>query len=384
MSSVKHGTTWPADQHTLAKIEILRGYLNAFFPILGTTRRGQRIMFVDGFAGPGEYTNSPEGSPIAALRAADHAIKQNSQRWIAGGIHCAFIEPEPLRCANLRELVKNATVSPMVTAEVFEANFVDGIAHLKQKHPRFFNAEEPLFVFIDPFGATGVPFKTVAAILASRTSEVLINLDADGIARNMHNAELLTSAFGDDSWRSALSTSDFKKLCQQILELYKAKLRALPRVDFVFSFEMRGSNDLLNYHLVFASQISLGLEKMKEAMQAIDKTGRYCFSDGAIGESILFDFKDAKEFAAKLHKQFIGQTLVYPPIKKFTLNETPFINPIAMLKVLDQNGQITVTRHNPASKALNETEVKSVAFLATSRPVPKASPVHVQGALFGD
>src|SRR5437016_1710637 len=66
-------TTWPADPHTLAKHAILQRYLQAWFPIL--TRQAsslahqyksaprREILFIDGFAGPGEYTNGKEGSP---------------------------------------------------------------------------------------------------------------------------------------------------------------------------------------------------------------------------------------------------------------------------------------------------------------------------------
>lgn len=77
-------TLWPAEPHTLTKIDILKGYLNAYFPILGRTKRGQEILLVDGFAGPGEYTNASEGSPIVALRTATAALSRLAGAWVAG------------------------------------------------------------------------------------------------------------------------------------------------------------------------------------------------------------------------------------------------------------------------------------------------------------
>lgn len=59
-------TQWPLDPHTAAKHEILRRYLNAWFPILGTYNG--RVVFLDGFAGPGIYSQGEPGSPIVALR----------------------------------------------------------------------------------------------------------------------------------------------------------------------------------------------------------------------------------------------------------------------------------------------------------------------------
>lgn len=46
-------TLWPREPHTEGKHLVLKEYLNAWFPILGGTQG--RIVFIDGFAGPGEY-----------------------------------------------------------------------------------------------------------------------------------------------------------------------------------------------------------------------------------------------------------------------------------------------------------------------------------------
>jgi len=63
--SVKLATVWEAPQHTIAKIEMLRSYLFAWFSILGTRFARQDLWYIDGFAGPGEYKNFPDGSPVA-------------------------------------------------------------------------------------------------------------------------------------------------------------------------------------------------------------------------------------------------------------------------------------------------------------------------------
>jgi len=39
-------------------------------------RRNKRILFIDGFAGPGEYTKGEEGSPIIAMRSlTEHQLR---------------------------------------------------------------------------------------------------------------------------------------------------------------------------------------------------------------------------------------------------------------------------------------------------------------------
>ena len=66
--AVPTDTIWPIEPHTSAKHQILRKYLDAWLPILGTYNK--RIIYIDGFAGPGEYVGGEPGSPIIALEAA--------------------------------------------------------------------------------------------------------------------------------------------------------------------------------------------------------------------------------------------------------------------------------------------------------------------------
>ena len=75
MPSFKPRELWEVAPHTLAKIEIVRQYLVRWFQILGRGHSGRRLLYIDGFAGPGEYTNSRNSSPLASLAAAENAIR---------------------------------------------------------------------------------------------------------------------------------------------------------------------------------------------------------------------------------------------------------------------------------------------------------------------
>src|SRR5258708_7800794 len=77
-------TVWPSQPHTRAKHAILQRYLEAWFPILTrqafrlhqqySTLKLREILFIDGFAGPGEYERGEPGSPVVSLKAAlDHS-----------------------------------------------------------------------------------------------------------------------------------------------------------------------------------------------------------------------------------------------------------------------------------------------------------------------
>jgi three-Cys-motif partner protein len=327
---------------------------------------------VDGFAGPGEYTNYPSGSPIAALEAAKSVIDGIGADWKAGDVHCAFIEPDRGRFANLEERVAAFRGSRKLHIHLSNSSFVEGLAHLKTRFPSTFRGAQPLFVFIDPFGATGVPFRTVAEVLSSSRSEVLINLDVDGIDRifkagtSAKHEALLDEILPDKSWRDQLSEDQpSTQRYRQSLDLYKNGLQNLPRVKYVFAFEMQTSAGAVNYFLVFASQHPLGLEKMKEAMQKMDQTGDYRFSDARVGQSIMFRFDDPDEFSQLMFQRFVGRRVRYAALRDFALNETPFVNPKSMLRVLEKEGKVRVESSDPKRRkgTFNEQVIEHIEFV---------------------
>ncbi len=375
MSKKKRGVVWKAKPHTIAKIEILKNYLAAWFAIMGRTRQGQDLFYVDAFAGPGEYSNDQPGSPVVAMRMAQDAITKSGVEWKAGDIHCVFIEQDRKTFEHLQKQVQSLPPSHKVHVHLLNKSFVDGMDYLKTQLPDAFTKPFPLFVFIDPFGPTHVPFLAVAEILHSECSEVLINFDADGIARIHRAKESANSVAHLDavlpelpnrSWRNVLSEDQsFPESCRQLLELYKAGLHNLPNVKYIFAFEMQGSGNTLNYYLVFASQHPLGLEKMKEAMRRIDKTGQYRFSDARVGQVTMFRFDDPTEFSQKLFEQFRGQKVRYSELHDFALNETPFTNPKSMLKELESRQLIKVHSRDPKRRkgTFNEQRLEYIEFV---------------------
>ncbi len=68
----KKDILWEIEPHTKAKHKILETYLKAWFPII--SNRSDRILFVDGFSGPGEYLNGENGSPILAINVAQNHV----------------------------------------------------------------------------------------------------------------------------------------------------------------------------------------------------------------------------------------------------------------------------------------------------------------------
>lgn len=371
MSAKIKDVLWPAPPHTLAKISILQVYLSRWFEILGRSKSRQNLWYIDGFAGPGEYTNSPTGSPVAALTSASEALQNVSSQWKAGDIHCVFIEENSERFAHLKNKLGETVRPQNIHTHFLNSTFVDGLSTLRQQAKNPFSPPSPLFAFVDPFGATGVPFAVIKDLLSRESSEVLINFDSDGIGRIFraeeaaNHEEILNEVFGDDSWRTELAKHRVShELYRGVLVLYKQKLLALPKVRYVFAFEMRSAKNTIDYHLVFASQHPLGLEKMKEAMKTIAKNGDYCFSDAHLNQSAMFRFDEPSAYSPQLFEQFRGRVVKYREINEYVLNETPFTNPKSMLKDLEGKGMIQVSSSDPKRRkgTFNEENLIGITF----------------------
>lgn len=350
---------------------MLQAYLSRWFEILGRSKPRQNLWYIDGFAGPGEYTNSPTGSPVAAITSASEALQRVGDQWKAGGVHCVFIEENPERFEHLKnKLVANANTQKIQT-HFFNSTFVEGLSALRQQVQNPFAPPSPLFSFVDPFGAKGVAFADIKDLLSRESSEVLINFDSDGIGRIFraeeaaNHEEILNEIFGDDSWKTELAKHrPSHELYRGVLALYKQKLLALPKVRYVFAFEMRSAKNTIDYHLVFASQHPLGLEKMKEAMKTIAKDGDYCFSDAHLNQSSLLRFDEPAAYGPQLFEQFRGRVANYPELNDYALNETPFTNPKSMLKDLEGKGMIQVSSSDPKRRkgTFNEKYLIGITF----------------------
>ena len=111
MPPKKQPVVWEAPRHTIAKIKLLREYLHRWFSILGRKCHGQDLLYVDGFSGPGEYTNHPAGSPIAAMEAARQARRDAATDWVAGKMRFSFIDEDVGRIEHLQGKVADHQAS---------------------------------------------------------------------------------------------------------------------------------------------------------------------------------------------------------------------------------------------------------------------------------
>src|SRR6266571_1095114 len=164
---------WIMREHTKVKLELLEKYLRGWIPILG--KYHFRVLYVDGFAGRGQYTEVEggskitDGSPIRAMRVAQ-SMKMRVREFVA-----IFIERDMGNYVNLRKTVLDEqSRCPDVKPEIIHGEFAKMIEEILDNVDKQGQALAPAFFFVDPFGFGGVPFKVIKRFMSKRRTEVFL------------------------------------------------------------------------------------------------------------------------------------------------------------------------------------------------------------------
>jgi three-Cys-motif partner protein len=276
---------WDLKPHTGVKHDLLRGYLSAWFPILN--KFNKRVVFIDGFAGPGTYANGEPGSPIIALTTfLDHGYVANMAETEYVFV---FNEQDAARHESLESLLetergRRGDWPPNVKVVVENKNFKDVAEEILAGLGS--QSLAPTFAFVDPFGYKDVPMSLIKRLMSYSRSELFIYLDINSLTRfatagnvDKHFEEL----FGTDEFKGAPSGGAPGR--QQFLhDLYARQLKKECGFDFVQSFEMVGANGKTINYMFFCTRSLLGLDKMKSVMWKSAPSGDYRFIDRLAGQ----------------------------------------------------------------------------------------------------
>lgn len=341
-------TVWELKPHTEAKHRLLTGYLAAWFPIL--SRWNGRIIFLDGFAGPGVYKNGEPGSPPKALDVLlNHSF---GARMANKEFVFIFNESEPDRHQKLQEVIEGykaehqpwpRNVRVEIECDSFENLAEDLLGLLAEQKANL----APTFAFVDPFGVKGLPMELLGRLLAFDRCELLVYFDFNtvnrfGSAGNIDDR--LTELFGTDLFKQAagLKGEDRKSFLH---DLYQSQLAEACKFSFIKSFEMINETGHTGYFLFYGTRNIKGLEVMKDVMWKVDPGGGQRFSDKLAGQDVLFeDEADTRPLQRDLAEHFRGQTVSIETLEQYVLVNTPYAKKHvkkATLKPMQLAGKIT-------------------------------------------
>lgn len=332
-------TIWELDPHTKAKHEILRRYLKAWFPILSSWNN--RIVYIDGFSGPGRYKHNEPGSPLIALdTAANHRRKMN------GELIFWFIDERADRIENLNEELKSVSIPSHFKVDVECGLFHEKLGWVLDCMEANKTNLAPTFAFIDPFGFSGIPFNLIERLLKQDRSEIFITFMVDAINRFLEHpkdkvVEHIVEAFGTNEAIRIAETSGDR--IQMLRTLYQQQLNRLAK--FVRYFEMRDHQNRTQYYLFFATNNELGHLKMKEAMWGVDPDGEYRFSDATDpNQFVLFENNPTSALTKDICGHFRGRSMPIQLVRKYIENDTPYLKKhmTPALKKAEEAGKIKI------------------------------------------
>lgn len=268
-------TLWKLEPHTRGKHLVLRSYLDAWLPILGSWKK--RLLFIDGFAGPGEYEGGEEGSPQIAMRALG---EHTARKPIGAEVGFLFIEEDEGRAKHLVEVVERwkAKLPAGSQAAVITGQFDDTMTEVLDNIDEQRRRLAPAFVMIDPFGVSGTPMSVVQRVMKNPQCEVYVSLMYEALNRFKGTKEFpgnLDALFGCGDWRGCVDIEDPEERRKCFYNLYERQLRAAG-ARYVVHFDLYKGHRLI-YSIFFATRHELGCDRMKAAIWKIVPEGGYEF-----------------------------------------------------------------------------------------------------------
>jgi three-Cys-motif partner protein len=275
---------------------ILKGYLAKFVGKTGTKAEGGRVVFIDGYAGAGEYGEGTPGSPLIAATIAENLEGQG--RNLVG----VYVEQDKANYDKLVATLKGTSHECTVLRGSIEEHLDKALEIAGQS---------PLLVFIDPFGL-GVSFDLLARIFhRSRLvggwregppTEAIINFIYGGYSRpagwlrrepknetQRRQRETMLSnldvRLGGDYWRE-IEQSGEENRAQRVAAKYRKRLLEKTGVSGWFRSQVpRRWNGPPIYELLLLTQFpnagfwafnqatSLAFEKFYEHCERVENAG---------------------------------------------------------------------------------------------------------------
>ena len=294
------------------KHQIVGTYLSLFLGKLG--KFGDRIYYVDGFAGQGRLDDGTEGSALIAAKLAAEPVHKSRQ----GLLHCINVEAEPETFENLTK----ATAPYRHCVSNLHGTFQDKLPEILKMI-----GSNTAFFFIDPFGTKGAEISTLKALgTRSGKTEALVRYDDTRVKRlimwsanNLENLEekhrkvaLGLSArvkeLTDEEAAEQVQLESFlgsdSELRDRLIEGYETEVKRRTNFTFGLNYPIRNpATGGHRYYLVHFCKFVDGYTHMANFMAKAERTYQKLLS----GERELFEGSPKQQTFFQIDEQLAKQ-----------------------------------------------------------------------------
>lgn len=370
---------WVIEEHTKIKHQLLNDYLGAWISImysqqarLGTDKK---LIFVDGFSGPGEYwedesrNTKVNGSPILVAEKANKYIDEDTKRKFI----IIAIDNDKGCVEHLKPLLAKTNKHRQdwhISHQTFQEGMDELFGYLEKENARI----APAFFFIDPFGYSGFTMDTMARILKHPRTELFINFmhyDINRFWQADHARGHLESLFGSEEYKNAAGLNSDEKT-SFFVGLYCKQLKAQASAPYILPFRLNtpGQGRRPRYFLVHVSQHIKALKEMKNRMARLSSQS---FRFEAIGLSPekqldLFELSDENKLKEEVFRFISSQKerdIPYQDLENWAYEQTAGIDKEikSVLMSLERESKILIKR-KPRQLKTTVTEGAAVRFIA--------------------
>lgn len=202
------------------KFYYLEKYLNATCKVRKKFVENGNTVFIDLFSGPGKCI-----------------IRNDKKEIDSGGMRSLLRDEAPFNTLyffdidieNIRSLKARLQNYPQCITQEGDSNeLVIDLIKILMKNPQKYH-----FIFIDPFGPSGLKFKTIECLSQLERLDMLINFPIGALKRiykqqlDKNNSEIIDDFLGVKKWRNDISKISTNKIGNLFLNIFTEQLKKI-------------------------------------------------------------------------------------------------------------------------------------------------------------
>ena len=254
-----------SQEQSRVKAEIVVKYFWAWAKgiIPSQKRRGNKIAYIDLFAGPGRYKDGTRSTPLLILESAIQDLDMREM------LVTLFNDKDSNNTRTLSQAIES----------------IPGISSLKHQ-PQVYNEEIgrelvkmfeqmrliPTLFFVDPWGYKGLSLRLINSVLKNWGCDCIIFFNYNRINMGLHNEaveEHMNALFGKEQGNKLRQRLEPMRPFERELTIIESLVEAIKEMGGQYVLPFRFKNDRGNrtsHHLVFVSKNVKGYEIMKGIM----------------------------------------------------------------------------------------------------------------------